>query len=169
MDIRERRRLRRERRQRLHITSVSIIITLLLTLVLVSTLFAQVNGETPPAGEDQVGEETWDAVDVPSDPPVQDDDRNNQELLPPELSIDKQVDEATARAGETLAYTVVISNGGDSAAQNVVMTDTLPLELTYVEGSLNASGGIWVAATRRLSLPVICPDRYFTRWSVTSF
>jgi len=48
----------------------------------------------------------------------------------------KTVNASQAFPGQTLQYTVVISNSGDTAVPNVVMTDTLPASLTYEAGSL---------------------------------
>jgi uncharacterized repeat protein (TIGR01451 family) len=48
--------------------------------------------------------------------------------------------------GDNVTYTVVVSNGGPDAAQNVVLTDTLPGGVTFVsatpdQGSCSESGG----------------------------
>ncbi len=48
----------------------------------------------------------------------------------------KTVNHSQAFPGEPLQYTVVISNSGDTAVSNVVLTDTLPTGLTYQPGSL---------------------------------
>ncbi|MCB9422824.1 MAG: DUF11 domain-containing protein [Ardenticatenaceae bacterium] len=48
----------------------------------------------------------------------------------------KTVSRSQAFPGETLHYTVVISNSGDTAVPALVMTDTLPVGLTYQSGSL---------------------------------
>lgn len=64
-------------------------------------------------------------------------------LLPPDLSnSSKEVNTATAFPGSTVQYTIVLSNTGDITAFPVNMTDTLPLNLSYVAGSLVASEGI---------------------------
>ena len=54
------------------------------------------------------------------------------------VSISKTASPSTAIAGTDLTYTVAVSNEGPSDALNVVMTDTLPAEATFV--SLNAPG-----------------------------
>lgn len=48
----------------------------------------------------------------------------------------KTVNRSQAFPGETLQYTVIISNSGNTAVPNVVMTDTLPAGLAYQTGSL---------------------------------
>ena len=55
------------------------------------------------------------------------------------LEISKRDLAATATAGGTLAYEVRVRNFGPSDAQNVVITDTLPVSTTYVS-SLPSSG-----------------------------
>ena len=58
----------------------------------------------------------------------------------------KEVNRSQAFPEQTLQYTVVISNSGDTAVPNVMLTDTLPVSLTYNTGSLtytvNAAIGI---------------------------
>ncbi len=48
----------------------------------------------------------------------------------------KEVNKAEALAGSSLQYTIVVNNSGDTSADNVIVTDTLPAELTYQTGSL---------------------------------
>jgi uncharacterized repeat protein (TIGR01451 family) len=48
----------------------------------------------------------------------------------------KTVSRDRAFPGQTLQYTVVISNSGDTAVQDVLITDTLPVSLTYAPNSL---------------------------------
>lgn len=53
----------------------------------------------------------------------------------------KEVDQDQAQAGDSLHYTVWISNSGGTPATSVMMTDVLPAEVTYQEGSLSVVGG----------------------------
>lgn len=65
-----------------------------------------------------------------------------REPLPPDLSGSvKQVDKEEAQPGDTLRYTVVISNGGDQPAPNVWLTDALPVDVAYISDSISVSGG----------------------------
>ena len=65
-----------------------------------------------------------------------------------DLSISKLVDESDAQAGTELTYTVTVLNSGPSTATNVVVADTLPAGVTFVEGTgpsgedLTESGGV---------------------------
>lgn len=64
------------------------------------------------------------------------------EPLPPDLSTStKSVDKDEAQPGDTLQYTVVISNGGDEPAAGVTMTDVLPAHVAYISGSIAVEGG----------------------------
>lgn len=51
----------------------------------------------------------------------------------------KTVDKANANIGDTLTYTIVLSNNGNVAANNVVITDPIPAGTTYVAGSLTGT------------------------------
>jgi len=58
----------------------------------------------------------------------------------PDLSVStKQASADTAYAGDTLAYTIVLNNGGTMNGYTVAMTDTIPQYTSYVTGSV--SGG----------------------------
>jgi uncharacterized repeat protein (TIGR01451 family) len=59
----------------------------------------------------------------------------------PDLSGEKTVSQIEATGGDTLTYTITVTNSGDVAANNVRITDTLPAQLTYVSGSATASSG----------------------------
>jgi uncharacterized repeat protein (TIGR01451 family) len=52
-----------------------------------------------------------------------------------DLAITKTVDKANAQVGSSLQYTVMVTNAGPSAAQAVVVTDTLPAGVTFVSGT----------------------------------
>lgn len=52
----------------------------------------------------------------------------------------KAVNKATAGILEELTYTITVSNTGNLAAQNVVVTDQLPGGVTYVPGSTTLNG-----------------------------
>lgn len=61
---------------------------------------------------------------------------------PPVLTMTKMAGQDTIFPGNALDYTLVVSNGGEATAENVVVTDVLPAELDMVGGSLVASAGI---------------------------
>jgi uncharacterized repeat protein (TIGR01451 family)/uncharacterized repeat protein (TIGR02543 family) len=53
----------------------------------------------------------------------------------PQLSIHKSASDATPIEGDTLTYTVVITNSGSATATNAVVTDILPADVVFVPGS----------------------------------
>jgi len=71
-----------------------------------------------------------------------------------DLSVTKSSSPDPVIAGESLTYTITITNDGPSDASNVVLTDTLPTELINPEYSLD--GGItWSSWTGSVSLGTI--------------
>jgi uncharacterized repeat protein (TIGR01451 family) len=54
--------------------------------------------------------------------------------LSPVLHIQKSVDKQEASPGDTLTYTISYSNTGFSDAKNVIITDTIPTNTSYVSG-----------------------------------
>ncbi len=65
------------------------------------------------------------------------------ETPPPsaDLSIVKAVTSATAVPGDTVTYTLVVTNNGPNDANTVTVTDTLPTQLTFVSCSESGGGG----------------------------
>ncbi|RMF04944.1 MAG: DUF11 domain-containing protein, partial [Chloroflexi bacterium] len=68
---------------------------------------------------------------------------------PPEadLGVSKAVDNATPASGDTIVYTVQVTNNGPNDATGVVLTDTLPAGVTWVSddsgGAYNTTTGEW--------------------------
>lgn len=56
------------------------------------------------------------------------------------LTTEKTVDKSVATAGDTLTYTIFMHNTSGSEKTNVVVTDTLPENTTYVSGSASNGG-----------------------------
>lgn len=67
--------------------------------------------------------------------------------LQPDVSLTKVVDKPTAKRGETVIYTLTLSNTGTGAATGVSVTDSLPAGVVYVSddgsGAYVASSGVW--------------------------
>ena len=59
---------------------------------------------------------------------------------PPVLALTKTVNLNEARPGDALAYEIMLQNSGGSSANNMVMTDTLSPELSYISGTLTITG-----------------------------
>jgi uncharacterized repeat protein (TIGR01451 family) len=71
------------------------------------------------------------------------------------LEISKTVDQALASPGDTLIYTVTVTNTGDTTATNVVVTDMLPLDVTMVGTDPPIAAGAFPTYT--FNLPDIPP------------
>jgi uncharacterized repeat protein (TIGR01451 family) len=118
-------------------------------------------GETPtmalPAGSSAIG-----AADSSLNSTLPTDQRGVQRKDTPDigayetapeadLTIGKQASSSTAKAGDTVTYTITVTNLGPDDAQTVVMTDTLPSALTV--GSCSSSG-VGVCATSGSTITV---------------
>ncbi|MCT7967226.1 DUF11 domain-containing protein [Laspinema sp. D1] len=68
-----------------------------------------------------------------------------------DLSISKSVDNLRPTGGDTIAYTITLTNNGPSNATGVQITDQLPSGLTYIsddrEGAYNPTTGLWTVGT----------------------
>ncbi len=68
----------------------------------------------------------------------------------PGLSVSKSADTASAGVGETINYTIVVENTGNTALENVVITDSFTgngeLEFTLPEGVVDNGGGTFTIA-----------------------
>jgi uncharacterized repeat protein (TIGR01451 family) len=80
-----------------------------------------------------------------------------------DLSIVKDVDEDAPSEGETVVYTITVSNAGPDAATGVVVSDVLPDGLTFVsaeesQGRYDEDTGAWdvgtLAANERATLEI---------------
>ncbi len=72
-----------------------------------------------------------------------DDNRSSVSITPKQadLALAKTVSDATPNVGDTVTYTVALTNAGPDAAKDVVVEDILPAGVTYVAGSANATPG----------------------------
>jgi uncharacterized repeat protein (TIGR01451 family) len=71
----------------------------------------------------------------------------------PVLTVLKSADKSSVVPGDTITYTVIITNTGAGTATNVVATDPLPKYTTYVANSTRLNG-ITVAGDG-VTLPLI--------------
>ncbi len=79
---------------------------------------------------------------------------NNAQVTIPQqqadLSVNKTVDNPNPTVGQTINYTVTLTNNGPSAATGISLTDQLPPSLTFVgatasQGTYNIGTGVWNA------------------------
>jgi uncharacterized repeat protein (TIGR01451 family) len=69
-----------------------------------------------------------------------------------DLSLTKTVDDPTPTVGDTVAFTLTLSNAGPDAATGVTVTDLLPAGLSFVsatpsQGTYAEATGIWSVGT----------------------
>jgi uncharacterized repeat protein (TIGR01451 family)/fimbrial isopeptide formation D2 family protein len=95
--------------------------------------------------------------DDPSTPVLDDPTRNivgNLPLLYAQKTVEKVLtfpgQSSIVEPGDTLLYTIVISNFGSIPATNVVLTDAVPANTAYVENSLRLNG-VWQGSDNGIS------------------
>ena len=67
-----------------------------------------------------------------------------------DLSVSKVDDADPVSVGDTLTYTITVTNGGPDTSDGVVVNDTLPADLTYVSHVASQgtySSGVWTVGT----------------------
>ena len=77
-----------------------------------------------------------------------------------DLSLIKQSNILNATPGEAFSYTITVSNAGPDAAQDVILTDTIPILLLNPEFSLD--GVNFQPWTGRLNLDTVAPGQVVT-------
>ena len=108
---------------------------------------------------DQFDTDSTPGNDVPSE-----DDQDDADLTVPaagDLELTKTVDDATPNVGDSIVFTVTVTNRGPDAQQTVTVLDALPAGLTYAShagGLYNPGTGIWsignLAANASTSLTI---------------
>jgi len=97
-----------------------------------------------------VNSSTYDPVD---------NNRSGATITPrqADLALAKSVSDATPDVGDTVTYTVALTNAGPDAAHDVVVEDILPAGVTYVAGSANATPGTatYAGGTLTWTVPTI--------------
>jgi len=64
-----------------------------------------------------------------------------------DLAVTKSVDNATPNEGDTILYTVTVTNTGSSAATGVSLSDVLPAGLSYVSDDAASTGTSYASGT----------------------
>nr|WP_319374009.1 hypothetical protein [uncultured Methanobacterium sp.] len=66
------------------------------------------------------------------------------------VELDKTANNTRPNVGETVLFTIVAKNNGPSTASNLIVTDTLPTGLDFVNCT---GGGVWDPVTRTVTWP----------------
>ncbi|WP_198175039.1 SdrD B-like domain-containing protein [Spirosoma arboris] len=77
----------------------------------------------------------------------------------PSLYLTKSVDKSKAKLGDTLTYTIILTNTGNSIAKNITLTDSATTGLTYLPNSTNS---LTSATTTSWPIPTLQPGQSFT-------
>ena len=80
-----------------------------------------------------------------------------------DLIITKEVDNENAVAGDTLTYTITVENSGDQGVEMLEVVDTLPAEVTLIEGSV-LDGGDYTTVPGEITWQIATLDGMST-WS----
>ena len=93
----------------------------------------------------------FDPDSVPGNDDATEDDRDTATITPrvADLALAKTVDDPTPSVGDTISYTVTLSNAGPDAATAVEVTDVVPAQLGAVV--VTPSSGTWTAPTWSLT------------------
>jgi uncharacterized repeat protein (TIGR01451 family) len=89
------------------------------------------------------------------------------QVAPPsaDLTLSKTVDNPTPTLGDSVTFTIVLTNGGPTDATGILVSDSLPVGLTYVsstasQGSYDSESGLWtvggVANSASAILTITC-------------
>ena len=75
-----------------------------------------------------------------------------------DLALAKSVSNAAPNVGDTITYTVTLSNNGPDAATSVQVTDLLPAGVSFVsdtpsQGTYNSVSGLWTVGTVTTAAP----------------
>lgn len=74
--------------------------------------------------------------------------------------ITKSVDKANADCGDIITYTILIPNSGNVTAQNIVFTDTIPNNTTFITDSVtvNGLGKSGISPSTGITVPNLAPQ-----------
>lgn len=111
--------------------------------VITVTFQVTVNSLPPSSEVINTSSSTFDFIVNPINPPVAGIANSNTVTVQLNVAIIesvKIVDKEFAQLGDTLIYTITLTNIGSTQANNVVFTDSIPSGTTYVVGSLTIDG-----------------------------
>ena len=80
--------------------------------------------------------------DDPNGDPVSDDDSADVDVINPAIAIEKTPDSQQARAGDTVTFTITVTNTGDVDLANVTVTDAVAPACGNVIGALSVNESV---------------------------
>ena len=123
--------------------------------VVTLTLIGTVNTPGPKVNVAQVFAADQDDIDsTPGNNNPDEDDQDSATVEAPQidLSLTKGANATTVQVGDSVTYTIDLSNGGPSQATGVTVLDQLPAGVSFAafsatQGSYNSATGIWDVGT----------------------
>uniref|UniRef100_UPI0012DD9113 DUF11 domain-containing protein n=1 Tax=Aquimarina latercula TaxID=987 RepID=UPI0012DD9113 len=92
-----------------------------------------------------------------ADPDDDDEDTANVTIISADLSLGKTVSPASADVGDSVVFTITVTNGGANSATNVVVEDQLPAGYSYQSdnsgGNYAPGSGVWNVGTVAVGSP----------------
>ncbi|UOY92232.1 cell surface protein [Ectobacillus sp. JY-23] len=107
-----------------------------------------------------VSNATFSYTGDPAKPPVQGSTTSGTVLVQinrANIVAEKSVTPAFANIGDTLTYTIPLTNTGNVNALNVIATDNLPSGITFVDGTLQVDGVPQAGTPANIAVGVIAP------------
>ncbi len=99
---------------------------------------------------------TVTAVDQPDSNAANDTDSADIAVGGLDLSLQKGVDNATPNEGDTIVYSILVTNNGAANATNIVVTDQLDtLNVTYVSDTSTSTSTTYNAGTGTWTIPAL--------------
>ncbi|MGD9675296.1 MAG: lamin tail domain-containing protein, partial [Candidatus Bipolaricaulia bacterium] len=114
----------------------------------ISALVLATGGRDNPAEVSSAGEPDVDSIPANADVQHEDDDDDVVVIVPlADLAVQKDVDDATPGEGDTVVFTITVTNLGPSDATSAFLSDVLPIGLLYVAddgaGAYNTGTNRW--------------------------
>jgi len=119
------------------------------TLEITAIVDAGIAGITIPNTAEVTAADQPDPDSTPdnNDPTEDDQDSADITVQHADLAVTKTVDNATPNEGDTIVYTITVTNNGPDDATGVEVTDVLPLGVTYASddsaGAYDSVTGVW--------------------------
>src|SRR5262249_47304215 len=114
-------------------------------------------GRGPPPGT-QTNPATVSHADQFDPDPANNSDTASVNPQEADLALGKTVSDPTPNVGDTVTFTVTLTDNGPSTATNVRVTDLLPAGLTFVsatpsQGTYDSATGLWTVGTVTTTAP----------------